>query len=134
MKCVLIGAGGHGRVLMEAYAPARFDAILDSQPDLQEIADIPVIGGDALLPSLTEQGFTHFVIGVGSARSCSRRAQLFQTALEAGLQPQSIIHSTAWVSPSAVCGAGCQILPRAVVHTQARLGDHVLVNTGAIVE
>ncbi|MES2594364.1 MAG: acetyltransferase [Verrucomicrobiota bacterium] len=134
MKCVLIGAGGHGRVLMEAYAPARFDAILESQPDLQEIAGVPVLGGDDQLPALAAQGFTHFVIGVGSGRSCARRAQLFQIAVQAGLLPQEVIHPTAWVSPSASLGAGCQLLPKAIVHTQARLGDHVLVNTGAIVE
>ncbi len=69
MKCVLIGAGGHGRVLMEAYSPARFDAILDSQPGLLDVAGVPVIGSDAMLPQLAAQGFTHFVIGVGSARS-----------------------------------------------------------------
>lgn len=134
MKCVLIGAGGHGRVLMEAHAPARFDAILDSQPGLTEVAGVPVIGSDDMLPTLAAQGFTHFVIGVGSGRSCARRAQLFQVAVQAGLQPRMVLHTTAWISPSAVLGEGCQILPKAVVHTNARLGDHVLVNTAAIVE
>lgn len=134
MKCILIGAGGHGRVLMDAYLPASFQAILDSQPGLMEVSHVPVIGGDDMLPELAAQGFTHFVIGVGSGRSCARRAQLFQIAIEAGLLPQEVIHRTAWISPSAELGAGCQLLPKAVVHTNARLGDHVLVNTGAIVE
>lgn len=134
MKCVLIGAGGHGRVLIEAQLPARFDAILDSQPGLLEVTGVPVIGSDEMLPQLAAQGFTHFVIGVGSAKSCARRTQLFQTAIQAGLKAQSIIHPTAFISPSAICGAGCQILPRAVIHTNAQLGEHVLVNTAAIVE
>ena len=134
MKCVLIGAGCHGRVLIEAQLPARFDAILDSQPGLLEVAGAPVIGSDEMLPQLASLGFTHFVIGVGSAKSCARRAQLFQTAIQAGLKAQSIIHPTAFISPSAICGAGCQILPRAVIHTNAQLGEHVLVNTAAIVE
>ena len=134
MKCVLIGAGGHGRVLIEAQLPARFDAILDSQPGLLDVAGVPVIGSDERLPQLAAQGFTHFVIGVGSARSCARRAQLFQTAIQAGLKPQAVIHPTAYISPSAVCGAGCQILPKAVIHTNAQLGEHVLVNTAAIIE
>lgn len=134
MKCVLIGAGGHGRVLMEAYSPTRFDAILDSQLDLMEVAGVPVIGSDEMLPKLAAQDFTHFVIGVGSASSCARRSLLFQIAIRAGLNAQTIIHPTSYVSPSAVCGAGCQILPKAVIHTNARLGENVLVNTAAIVE
>mgnify|MGYP001190438391 CR=1 FL=1 len=134
MKSVLIGAGGHGRVLMEAYLPARFDAILDSVIQLPEIEGVPVIGSDDLLPGLAAQGFTHFVIGVGSAKSCARRAELFQTALHAGLQPLTIIHPTAWISPSAEIAPGCQILPRAVIHTRARVAENVLVNTASIVE
>jgi len=134
MKCVLIGAGGHGRVLMEAQLPARFDAILDSQLGLLEVAGVPVIGGDEKLPQLAAQGFTHFVIGVGSAKSCTLRSRLFAAAMEAGLTPQSIIHHTAYISPSAVCDEGCQILPKAVIHTHAQLGENVLVNTAAVIE
>jgi sugar O-acyltransferase (sialic acid O-acetyltransferase NeuD family) len=134
MKCILIGAGGHGRVLMEAHAPARFAGILDAHSDLSEVAGVPILGSDEKLPQLVAMGFTHFVIGVGSASSCARRAQLFDAAFQAGLLPQSVIHHTAYVSPSARCGAGCQILPRVVIHTGAQLAEHVLVNTGAVVE
>ncbi len=134
MKCVLIGAGGHGRVLIEAYSPARFDAILDSQPGLLEVAGVPVMRGDEILPELAVQGFTHFVIGVGSARNCARRSQLFQIAIQAGLKPQSVIHPTVFVSPSVTYADGCQILAKVVINTGAKLGTHVLVNTAAIVE
>lgn len=134
MKTVLIGAGGHGRVLMEALLPARFDAILDSQPGLGEVFGVPVIGSDDRLADLTQLGYTHFVIGVGSARSCELRARLFHAGLAAGLQPLAVTHPAAWLSPSARIAEGCQILPRAVVHTQARLEANVLVNTAAVVE
>lgn len=134
MKTVLIGAGGHGRVLMEAVLPVRFDAILDSLPGLEEVFGVPVIGGDDKLAGLTSLGFTHFVIGVGSARCCTLRARLFREALSTGLQPLTITHATAWASPSSEIAAGCQLLPRAVVHTQARLEANVLINTAAVVE
>ncbi len=134
MKTVLIGAGGHGRVLMEALLPVRFDAILDSQPSLGEVFGVPVIGGDDKLAGLAQLGFTHFVIGVGSARNCELRTRLFHAGLAAGLQPLTVSHPTAWLSPSARIAEGCQILPRAVVHTQARLEANVLVNTAAVVE
>ena len=134
MKTVLIGAGGHGRVLMEALLPARIDAILDSQPGLDEVSGVPVIGGDEKLVGLTALGFTHFVIGVGSAKSCTLRARLFQKALAAGLLPLTVTHAAAWLSPSAEVAHGCQILPGAVVHTQAVLEPNVLVNTAAVIE
>lgn len=134
MKCVLIGAGGHGRVLMEAYSPAAFAGILDGQCGLTEVLGVPVLGGDELIPSLSVQGFTHFVIGVGSAKSCAKREMLYQAALSYGLMPQSVIQTTAWISQSAKCSLGCQILPRALIHTQVRLAENVLVNSAAIIE
>jgi sugar O-acyltransferase (sialic acid O-acetyltransferase NeuD family) len=134
MKCILIGGGGHGRVLIEALEPGQIHGVIDSQPDLKEVCGVPVIGGDDQLVGLVSLGYTHFIIGVGSSKSCARRTALFDQAIRAGLQPQSVIHPTAYVAQSASCGAGCQILPRAVVHTSARLAEHVLVNTAAVVE
>jgi sugar O-acyltransferase (sialic acid O-acetyltransferase NeuD family) len=119
---------------MEAHLPFQFDAILDSKPGILKVAGVPIIGGDEKLSQLTEQGFTHFAIGVGSAKSCALRARLFVAAVAAGLEPHSILHPTAYISPSAVCGAGYQILPKAVIHTNAQLGDHVLVNSAAVIE
>jgi sugar O-acyltransferase (sialic acid O-acetyltransferase NeuD family) len=134
MKCILIGGGGHGRVLIEALEPGQIHGVIDSQADLQEVSGVPVIGGDDKLAGLVSLGYTHFIIGVGSSKSCARRAALFDQAVRAGLKPQRVIHPTAYVATSASCGAGCQILPRAVIHTSARLAEHVLVNTAAVVE
>jgi len=134
MKCVLIGGGGHGRVLIEAFESGLIHGVIDSQVDLQSVGGVPVIGGDEKLPELVALGYSHFIIGVGSSQSCARRAALFEMAVQAGLQPQSVVHPTAFVAKSAVCGAGVQILARAVVHTAARLAEHVLVNCAAVVE
>jgi len=134
MKCVLLGAGGHGRVLLEALLPKTLDAILDARPGLAEVAGVPVLGGDDLLPSLAAQGFSHFVGGVGSTADTTARANLFRAAVAAGLKPLAVLHPTAWISPSARLGDGCQVLARAVIQTEAVLGDNVLINTAAIVE
>lgn len=134
MKCVLLGAGGHGRVLLEARLPETFDAILDARPGLREVAGVPVLGGDDLLPDLAARGFRHFVVGVGSTADTTARANLFRAAVAAGLTPLAVLHPSAWISPSARLGDGCQVLARAVVNTGAVLGDHVLVNTAAVVE
>ncbi|MBL9133102.1 MAG: acetyltransferase [Verrucomicrobiaceae bacterium] len=137
MKCILIGGGGHGRVLWEAvndFRPGVLVGVLDSQPGLKNFGEVPVLGGDELLPGLRAQGFTHFIIGVGSSKNCTRRAELYVKARKAGLEALSVIHPTAWIAHSAEVAAGCQILARAVVNTGAKLGGHVLVNSAAVVE
>jgi UDP-perosamine 4-acetyltransferase len=137
MKCILIGGGGHGRVLLETLEqqrPGVVVGVLDSRPGLRQVMEVPVLGGDDLLPKLKERYFTHFVIGVGSSQPCRVRADLYLAARKAGLEPLEVIHPAAVVSHQAQMAAGCQIMARAVVNTGARLGGHVLVNTGAIVE
>lgn len=134
MKTVLIGAGGHGRVLIEAYSPAEFDGILDSQEGVPSVSGVPILGSDLLLPELLKQGYTHFVVGVGSSKSCAKRASLFELAVSAGLLPQSVIHSTAWISESATCELGCQVLPRALIHSGAKIAENVLVNSASVIE
>lgn len=137
MKCILIGAGGHGRVLLETLEqqrPGVVVGILDSRPGLKQVAEVPVLGGDEMLPRLKDLHFTHFVIGVGSSQPCRVRAELYLAARKAGLEPLGVVHPQAFVSHQSEMAAGCQIMARAVVNTGVRLGGHVLVNSGAIVE
>lgn len=53
---------------------------------------------------------------------------------ELGLTPVPVIHCSSFIDPTCRVGRGPQIMPHAVVHKFARLGDYVLVNTGANIE
>jgi sugar O-acyltransferase (sialic acid O-acetyltransferase NeuD family) len=138
-RCVIVGAGGHARMVIEAYEAAglgRIDAALDADERTwgQMVDGVPIVGGDALLPSLIATGFARFVIGVGSVGDCTVRRQLFERAVASGLEPVTVVHPTAIVSPRAAIGAGAQLLPRSVVNTGARVGINAIVNSGAVVE
>lgn len=136
MKCILIGGGGHGRVLFETIEkqrPGVVVGVLDKNRQMKTFEGIPVLGGDELLPHLKGRDhFTHFVIGVDA--DVTQRAALYVAARKAGLEPLAVIHPTAWISPNAKLAPGCQVLAHAVVNTNAQLGGHVLVNTSAVVE
>jgi UDP-perosamine 4-acetyltransferase len=138
VRCVMIGAGGHASVLVEALAEANaiLVGVLESDRTMWGSTwnGIPVIGGDDELDSLLAHGITHFVVGVGAIGDNRPRAQLFEKALAAGLTPLTVVHQTSMVSPRASVGAGCQILPGAIVNAGAHLGSNVIVNTGVIIE
>jgi sugar O-acyltransferase (sialic acid O-acetyltransferase NeuD family) len=74
-----------------------------------------------------------WIIAVGDL-AVRRRLINSLRAIKAGDGPATIIHPTAWVSPSASIGRGVFIGPRAVVHTRAVIGDHAIINTGSIIE
>jgi sugar O-acyltransferase (sialic acid O-acetyltransferase NeuD family) len=100
----------------------------------QKVLEVPVVGGDDLLPELAGRGFTHFVVGIGSIQSTGPRERLFDTGLRHGLQPLIVRHPTAICSGTIRAGAGAQMLAGSIINTGAHLGVNTVVNTGAIVE
>lgn len=138
-RIVLIGGGGHARVLVDALRAAGETgaiAVLDADPARhgEMLLDATIAGGDEMLAALVSQGAKFFAVAVGGTRNNAPRAALYRRGLDLGLQPISIIHPRATVSPWASVGAGCQILAAAVVNAGAVLGANVIVNSGAIVE
>ncbi len=139
VTCVVLGGGGHACVLIECLErrPATTIAgVLD--PDLRlwggMVLGVPVLGGDDRLAGLAAAGVTHFVVGLGGTGNNRPRQRLYESALATGLTPLTVRHSSSFVSPRATVGAGCQLLPGCILHTQAALGVNVIVNSGAIVE
>ena len=110
--------------------------ILDRDRSLwgKKILDVPVLGGDELLPELASRGATHFIVGLGGVGDNKPRRRLYESGLKHGLTPLTIRHPAATCSPSATVGGGSAILPAAVINACAVLGANTIVNTGAIVE
>ncbi|HAZ07888.1 MAG TPA: transferase [Elusimicrobia bacterium] len=133
-RCVILGGGGHARVVLEALRASKAAiAIGIVDPALKgAVEGLKVLGGDEVLKTLPKG--TLFVVGLGAVRDNKPRRVLFEKALARGLKPLSVVHPSALVSPSAVLESGCVILPRAVVNAGARVGANAIINTGAIVE
>jgi UDP-perosamine 4-acetyltransferase len=136
---VLLGTGGHAAVLLEILGQDRtlqIRAALTADTSLWGCSwrGIPVLGGDDHLPRLSSQGVAVFINGLGSSGNTRGRHEIYLRAVQAGLQPHTIIHPAALVAPSAQVGAGCQLLARCLVNTGANLANNVIINTGAIVE
>lgn len=139
IQCVLVGAGGHAKVLIDLLGMRPDVAIvgaLDADPSQwgQTLLGVEILGGDELMAELVVRGATHFAVSLGSVGSTRHRAALYATAKDSGLRPLSIVHPSAVVSSHAVIGDGAQLLPLSVVNAAAVVGANVLVNTGAIVE
>jgi UDP-perosamine 4-acetyltransferase len=134
-KCVILGGGGHARVVIDCLRLSGFCdpvAIVDANTALWggRVDDVAVRGGDEQLPHLLAEGVRFFAVGLGQGP----RAKLFQMGLAAGLKPATAIHPRAIVSTRASVGAGTQVFAAAVINPGATVGDNVVVNTGAIVE
>jgi sugar O-acyltransferase (sialic acid O-acetyltransferase NeuD family) len=138
-RCVILGGGGHARVLIDCLRSRRQAenlAILDADSSRwgTSILNVPVLGGDDLLETMASQGCENFVVGTGSTASTHVRRVLFERGKAAGLQPLTVLHASAIVAMDVEVGAGSQVLAGAIINTGARVGLNVIVNTGAIVE
>ena len=138
--CVILGGGGHARVLVECIQQMEQQVALLAVLDMDTsrwgnlLAGVPIRGGDELLPMLISEGAHYFIVGLGGVGDNRPRQKLYELGIAHGLEPFSVIHPRAYYSTSATLGAGVQLLPGSIVNSGAVLGNNVIVNSGAIVE
>ena len=90
----------------------------------------PVLGSIASLHTRHEIADAA-VVAIGNNAT---RKNLHALIRDAGFTLVTVIHPTAFVSPSASLGAGCAVMAGAIVGTEAILGEGVIVNCGATVD
>jgi sugar O-acyltransferase (sialic acid O-acetyltransferase NeuD family) len=114
---VVVGAGAQGRVVLDVWReqhPDRSFVFVDDDPSLwgSSVLGVPVEGG---LNRLTLEG-QEAVVALGNNLVRQTLAQRLATQVSWA----RVIHPSAMVS--------------AVINTEARVGSHVVVNSGAIIE
>jgi UDP-perosamine 4-acetyltransferase len=132
-KLLVLGAGGHARVVIDVARAAGFDpvAALDPASHGANCNGVKVIGGDDMAQRLFGDGLRHCAIAVGDNRV---RARLGEQLAAIGYEFPVLIHPSAIISPSAQIGDGTVIMPLAVVNASATIGRLAIVNTSAVVE
>jgi UDP-perosamine 4-acetyltransferase len=136
MDVVLIGAGGHGRVVLDILRAAGVHkpiGFLDADPQLtgQTIGGLPVLGQINLLPKLKSQKVKGAIISIGDN---SPRRRYFQKVADHGFELVNAIHPGSHVSSTVRLGRNIVIAAGAVVSTDAQLADGVIVNTSAVID
>nr|WP_244292231.1 NeuD/PglB/VioB family sugar acetyltransferase [Vibrio cidicii] len=99
-------------------------AVLAGIPHLTQDEDIARFSPDSV----------RLVNGIGMMPRSMLRQQVNQQFLELGYQFETVIASDAHVSRFATIHSGAQILSGARVQTGAVIGEHTIVNSGALVE
>jgi UDP-perosamine 4-acetyltransferase len=136
MQVVIVGAGGHGKVVLEILrAAGRHEPVgfVDSAPALagKMVAGLPVLGPGNVLPKLRQQNIRGAIIAIGDARARILYASLLR---EQGFELVNAIHPSASISPSAVTGNNVVIAALAAVCTESRIADSVILNTSCVID
>lgn len=137
MRVLILGAGGHGRVVLDILLQAReYDVVgfLDSNADIhgRRVDGIPVRGGiDELEKIRAELNVGGVIIAIGDngvRRGLARQIQ------QTGLELINAIHPSVTLAYNATIGRNVVIAAGAVVCANCQIGDSVILNTGCIID
>lgn len=133
---VIIGGGGHARVVIDALRAAgelQPFAIVDPSTD-GPVDGVPLYGDDDTLPRLLAEGVETGVVGVGSVGDVRTRRGLHERALALGFTLPPVVHPRATVAATARLCIGCFVAAGAVVGPGAVLGEGAIINSNAVVD
>lgn len=127
---VILGAGGHGKVLAAALLRANQSVLgfIDTDPALtgRKILGLPVLGGEEKLsPGM------RLVNGIGSVGRPAKRREIFERLKERGFSFLTVIDPSAIIGPEIELSEGAQILAGAVLQPGVFIGRNSIVNTRA---
>ena len=137
-KILLIGDGGHCRSVFDTVCKTgdydEIGVIMRDVPDNSNVGMLPIVGCDADLPRLYEDGWKEAFITLGSIGNTDGRRRLFQFATKIGFLFPVIIDPSAVVADDVTFAEGIFVGKRAVINAGSRIGRDVIINTGAIIE
>ena len=123
---LILGAGQYGQMAAEiAQEMGVFDriAFLDDAPGANvegPLADLPKFAAD----------YRYGFVAIGNP---ALRRKLTEQLLQNNMTPATLVHPTAYVSPSVKLEQGCCIEPNATVQTGATLKTATFIASGAVV-
>jgi sugar O-acyltransferase (sialic acid O-acetyltransferase NeuD family) len=133
MKVLIIGSGGHARVVadillaMKGVEPLGFASRNATVGSIGPLG-LPILGDDSAVGEIKHDGV---IVAIGKNRI---RKQVFDRLEAAGETLVSAVHPTAILSPDVVMGKGCVVCAGAIVNTGSTVGDNVILNTGCTVD
>lgn len=136
LSLLMLGSGGHARVLLEVLEEAGHDlnGVVAPTLDGSVLPDrFTFVSDEDVIADFAPTSYL-LINGLGSAGDLGLRDSVFQKFKSAGFNFLQLQAQTAHISESATLFEGVQVMHQAVVHSDAVVEDNAIINTGAIVE
>jgi acetyltransferase EpsM len=135
MKIVMIGYGGHSKVISDLILSDKGNEVIgyfdDKFFETKRIDNKyfgPILSAGNMLNYFNE---VKFLIAIGNN---SERKQIANRLSFPEDYYATIIHRSAIVSPTAKIGRGTVVLANTVINADTEIGQHAIINTGAVIE
>ena len=132
-RVVVVGASGHAAVCIDLLMAGGLEvAGAIGNPRAGGRLQVPLLGGeDELEGAAAGSGATSAFVAIGDNRA---RARVAAQARALGFTLVNAVSPDARLSPTVELGCNVAVMAGAVVNAYTRLGDGVIVNTGATVD
>lgn len=133
MRVVVVGAGGHAKVAIEALRFSGWQVIGCTDRDETErlIVGAPVLGNDEILPNLRAAGVRFAFPALGSN---ALRAKIGDELVALGFELPNAIAPAVTVSATARVGRGVALFAGASINADSDIGDFAIINTNASID
>lgn len=128
MKLLILGSGGYGKTVADV---AKQLGIFDKIAFLDDTKS-----GGGVLGRCEEYAMfcDDDTVVYPAFGNNTLRMEWMEVLMEEGIAVPTLVHPSAYVSPTAVLGVGTVVLPRAVVNTGVAVGRGCIINIGALVD
>lgn len=135
---ILLGAGGHAKVLLSLLHALNWQVNGVCAPELTQGAveywrGIQVVSEDFLLNHI-EMNAVVLVNCVGKIPGINAREQVFERFRKKGFTFQTLVHPDARVDATAILGEGVQVMAGAIIQADVKIDDNTIINTSASID
>jgi len=136
-RCVILGCGGHGRVVLDILTNAgtcEIVGFLDSNPEVtgRRIDGLEVLGHPDELADVRDR--LDVDCGIVAIGHCGVRRSFADRLEAAELELINAIHPSANLARNVSVGRNVVVAAGALVSAHCQIGDSVILNTGCIVD
>ncbi len=137
LPVIIIGAGGHAKVLHDILASTGQEIIgfVDPNPNLigSSINGTMVLGNDETVLGYSPNSVV-LANGIGSISSSEFRKEIYYKFKSSGYKFTSVIHHSAIISDNATFAEGVQIMAGAIVQPGCTINENTIINTKSSID
>ncbi len=134
---IVIGGGGHARVVMDALRLRGVSMLGICDPALPPGTSgpfgVPVLGDDEAVAAF-DPAQVDLVNGVGSIQSTQARRRVFEAFNRRGYRFAAVAHPSAIVAQDVTLDEGAQVMAGVIIQSGTAVGRNAIINTGARVD
>jgi len=133
-KIIIIGAGGHGKVLANTLLLENNYEIVGFVDETVPVGtrifkEYEVIAKQKNITELTTKA-AYFIVAIGN----NEIRNAITTALKNNFKLATIIHPTAFIGADVEIGEGTVVLANAVISTCTKIGSNAIINAGVVID